>query len=80
MGSKLLTTCIFCGSDNITTLEWVQNNKLVFCDSCCKSYEPVESVRYNSSRSESLSKDFYSSEDEDEGGWSNFTDVDTEDD
>lgn len=70
MDSKFITMCIFCGNQNLSTLDWIETNKLVFCETCCKSYEPVDKVKYNPRYDDSLSKDFYSSEeDESDDGW-----------
>lgn len=37
---RIGTICTFCKSENESVLEWAQDNGLLFCDTCCKSFIP----------------------------------------
>ena len=39
--TKIKVTCTICSNDMSTNLEWVQSNKLIMCETCCKSFTPV---------------------------------------
>lgn len=74
MSYKISAQCIHCGELNETSKEWVEENTLVFCETCCKCFEPANGRVYRMPDSDTLSQDVYSSEDSDDGwasgdGW-----------
>ena len=42
MKTHIQMKCSYCGSTVDSTLEWLEENQLIFCNSCCKSFEPVQ--------------------------------------